>query len=119
MLRYVMHNVEASLMMASPKVMELYASLVPDPRVRTTFLERILGEYRLAVEIVEELFGAPANQRRARLALAIELRKDALNQLHRVQVRLLAAWRNKPDEETREALLLTVNAIGMGQKMTG
>ena len=37
----------------------------------------------------------------------------------REQVRRLAEWRRQPDEQTREALLLTVNAIGMGQKMTG
>jgi phosphoenolpyruvate carboxylase len=51
--------------------------------------------------------------------LAIDLRKHALWQLHREQVRLLAEWRNAPNEETLPALLLTVNAIGMGQKMTG
>ncbi len=118
-LRYLLHNVEASLMMAHPEIMTLYASLAPDAAVRGRFLDRILGEYRLAVEVVAELFGAPAERRRARLALAIELRKHALDQLHREQVRLLQAWRERGDEETRAALLLTVNAIGMGQKMTG
>jgi hypothetical protein len=34
-------------------------------------------------------------------------------------VRLLAEWRSSPQDETLPALLLTVNAIGMGQKMTG
>jgi len=119
MLRYLLHNVEASLMMASPELMKLYASLVPDESMRTAFLDRILREFRLAAEVVAELLGAPAHERRPRLALAIELRKDALNQLHQEQVRLLKKWRSQPDESTREALLLTVNAIGMGQKMTG
>ena len=53
------------------------------------------------------------------LPFAIELRKEALWQLHQDQVRLLAEWRGDPAEETLRALLLTVNAIGMGQKMTG
>jgi phosphoenolpyruvate carboxylase len=119
MLRYVLHNIEASLMMASPRMMKLYAALVPDAPLRTMFLDKILAEFQLTTDILAELLGAPASQRRRRLALAIELRKDALDQLHHDQVRLLAKWRAQPDDETREALLLTVNAIGMGQKMTG
>ena len=106
-------------MMASPEIMELYASLVPDDGLRATFMDAILREYRLTEETLEELFGAPARHRRRRLALAIDLRKEALWQLHREQVRLLQVFRREPSEETRKALLLTVNAIGMGQKMTG
>ena len=119
MLRYLLHNVEASLLMASPDVMRLYVSLLPDPNLRAKFMDLILREYRLAVERLADLFGAPAAQRRPRLAMAIELRKEALWQLHQDQVRLLAEWRREPSEETLRALLLTVNAIGMGQKMTG
>ncbi len=119
MLRYLLHNVEASLLMASPDIMKLYASLVPDAGLRAKFMDLILREYGLAVERLEDLFGAAAAQRRPRLAMAIELRKEALWQLHQDQVRLLKEWRREPNEETLRALLLTVNAIGMGQKMTG
>jgi len=119
MLRYLLHNVEASLMMASPDIMKFYASLVPDAGLRTKFMDLILREYELAVERLADLFGGSADQRRPRLAMAIELRKEALWQLHQDQVRLLAEWRREPAEETLRALLLTVNAIGMGQKMTG
>jgi phosphoenolpyruvate carboxylase len=119
MLRYLLHNVEASLLMASPDVMKLYASLVPDPNLRAKFMNLILREYGLAVERLADLFGGPPAQRRPRLAMAIELRKEALWQLHQDQVRLLAEWRRESGEETLRALLLTVNAIGMGQKMTG
>jgi phosphoenolpyruvate carboxylase len=119
MLSYLLHNVEASLMMASPEVMQLYASLVPDPHLRAKFMDLILREYGLAVAQLAEIFGAPAAKRRPRLALAIELRKEALWRLHCEQVRLLAEWRSSPQKETLPALLLSVNAIGMGQKMTG
>ena len=119
MLRYLLHNVEASLMMASADVMKLYALLVPDAGLRALFMDRILREFQLANDVLAELFGTPPAARRPRLALAIELRKHALSQLHQEQVRLLTQWRGQPDEATREALLLTVNAIGMGQKMTG
>jgi len=44
MLRYLLHNVEASLMMASPDVMRLYASLVPDAGLRAKFMDLILRE---------------------------------------------------------------------------
>ncbi len=119
MLTYLLHNVEASLMMASPEIMERYASLVPDAGLRSKFLDVILKEYNLAVERLADIFGAPANKRRPRLARAIELRKEALRSLHEDQVSLLAQWRREPGEETLRSLLLTVNAIGMGQKMTG
>src|SRR5579872_4854883 len=108
MLTYLLHNVEASLMMGSPEVMQLYASLVPDRDLRAKFMDLILQEYGLAVEQLAEIFGASAGKRRPRLALAIDLRKHALWQLHREQVRLLAEWRNAPNEETLPALLLTV-----------
>jgi phosphoenolpyruvate carboxylase len=119
MLRYLLHNVEASLLMASPEIMKLYASLVPDPHLRAKFMDLILREYELAVERLADLFGGSAARRRPRLAMAIELRREALWQLHQDQVRLLKEWRREPGEETLRALLLTVNAIGMGQKMTG
>jgi phosphoenolpyruvate carboxylase len=114
-LSYLLHNAEASLMMASPDLMRLYASLVEE---KTTLLETILEEYKLSKSVIEELLGDSA-VRRARLALAIQLRRGALDQLHHEQVRLLRSWRRDPKEETLTALLLTINAIGMGQKMTG
>jgi phosphoenolpyruvate carboxylase len=114
-LSYLLHNAEASLMMAEPGLMRLYASLAEDSG---PLLDTILAEYELSKSVIEELLGDSAI-RRARLALAIQLRKGALDQLHHAQVRLLRSWRKDPDEQTLTALLLTINAIGMGQKMTG
>ncbi len=116
---YLLHNVEASIMMAHAGIMQQYASLVGDGDLRRSLLEMILSEYRLTGRAIDELFGRRAEERRPRLALAIRLRERALMQLHTEQVRLLAAWRAQPDEVTLKALLLTVNAIAMGQKMTG
>jgi phosphoenolpyruvate carboxylase len=79
----------------------------------------ILQEHRLAEALINELFGGVPQERRPRLALAIKLRECALKPLHREQVRLLAAWRAEPSDQLLRALLLTVNAIAMGQKMTG
>lgn len=117
--RYLLHNVEASLMMSDATIMQWYASLVIDEALRRKFLDMILTEQRLAAEAIDALFGGRADERRPRLALAIRLRECALKPLHREQVRLLAQWRAEPREELLRALLLTVNAIAMGQKMTG
>ena len=117
-LSYLLHNAEASLMMAHPELMRLYASLVEDEAVRARLFETIFDEYKLSVSVIEELFGDFATHRK-RLAQAVQLRRSALDQLHHEQVRLLRVWRRKQKEETLTALLLTINAIGMGQKMTG
>ena len=118
-LSYLLHNVEASLMMADSGYMELYASLVSPSGLRRRILKMILDEYRLARQAIDDLFGRSFEERRPRLALAIDLRRKALRPLHEEQVRLLASSRARPSEEKLRALLLTVNAIAMGQKMTG
>jgi phosphoenolpyruvate carboxylase len=118
-LAYLLQNVGASLLMANTDIMRLYASLVEDASVRDTFLEAILAEYQLTRDRIDELFGDPGEGRRPRLMLAIALRRRALLRLHEEQVRLLRAWRTDPREDTLRELLLTVNAIAMGQKMTG
>jgi phosphoenolpyruvate carboxylase len=118
-LSYLLHNVEASLMMAHPDTMALYASLVPDEGLRRSTLDRIRDEFHLAQARLDDVFGGTAQERRPRLALAIRLRECALRKIHQEQVRLLAQWRRDPAEETLRALLLSVNAIAMGQKMTG
>ncbi len=118
-LSYLFHNVEASLLMAHTGIMELYASLVGDAELRRAVLAAILDEYRLADDVINDLFGGAAEDRRPRLALAIQLRARALRKLHEEQVRLLAAWRADPREDVLQALLLTINAIALGQKTTG
>lgn len=118
-LTYLLHNVEAGLMMADTAIMQRYASLVSNADLRRSLLETILAEHRLAGTLIGELFGGRPEDRRPRLALTIRLRERALRQLHEEQVRLLAAWRAEPNDEALEGLLLTINAIALGQKMTG
>ncbi len=116
---YLLQNVEASLLMADPEIMKLYASLVDDAALRDTMLARILEEYRLARDAIGDLFGRPPAERRPRRLRSLQIRSQGLVWLNREQVRLLSAWRAKPDEGTLTPLLLTVNAIAMGQKATG
>ncbi|MFD2183852.1 phosphoenolpyruvate carboxylase [Rhodoplanes azumiensis] len=121
---YVLHNVEASLLMANPAVMTLYASLVEDAQLRDTMMARILEEHERTRAAVAALFPAPPEERRPRFLRTIELRARGLTWLHHEQVRLLRRYRAASDEANRDeatldALLLTVNAIAMGQKTTG
>jgi phosphoenolpyruvate carboxylase len=116
---YLLQNVEASLLMADPEIMKLYASLVEDRAIRDAMIERILNEFQLARDGISALLGSSPADRRPRLLRTLERRAQGLAWLHREQVRLLRAWRAKPDEGALRPLLLAVNAIAMGQKTTG
>ncbi|MBE0656038.1 MAG: phosphoenolpyruvate carboxylase [Bryobacteraceae bacterium] len=116
---YILHNVEASLLMANREVMSMYAALAGDEDLRGRVMEAIETEYERARESVGALLGGTAEGRRPRLVKAIELRHNALMLIHDHQVSLLKHWRATGDDETLRDLLLTVNAISMGQKMTG
>ncbi len=116
---YILHNVEASLLMANREVMVMYAALAGDDELRVRVMQTIEQEYERAREAVGALLGGSAEDRRPRLVKAIELRHRALMRIHEHQVRLLKHWRANRDDETLRELLLTVNAISMGQKMTG
>jgi phosphoenolpyruvate carboxylase len=105
--------------MADPEIMKLYASLVEDPAIRDVMLERILNEFQLARDGISALLGSSPADRRPRLLRTLERRAQGLAWLHRERVRLLRAWRAKPDEGALRPLLLAVNAIAMGQKTTG
>ncbi|MFD2183853.1 phosphoenolpyruvate carboxylase [Rhodoplanes azumiensis] len=123
-LGYVLHNVEASLMMASPEIMALYASLVEDEALRERIMATIVAEHARTRDAVAALFGAPVEERRPRILRITRMRARGLDWLHREQVRLLRRYRAAPDPAapdaaTLDALLLTVNAIAMGQKTTG
>lgn len=116
---YLLQNVEASLLMADPAIMTLYASLVDDPAVRDGILVRIRNEFDLAKDSVSALLGSAPTERRPHLLKTLEMRAAGLAWLHRQQVRLLAAWRINPDDTSLAPLLLSVNAVAMGQKTTG
>ncbi|BBF92191.1 phosphoenolpyruvate carboxylase [Blastochloris tepida] len=116
---YVLRNVEASLLMADREIMTLYAGLVEDERLRADTLAHIFAEFERARVQVGALLGQPIGEGRPRLVRTRQTRTSGLAWLSGEQVRLLRAWRRTRDEDTLQALLLTVNAIAMGQKTTG
>jgi len=125
-LRYVLTNIESSLVSANPDLMTLYAGLVPDPMVREAFLGTILSEYTRTRELLEDLFQGTFADRRPRLAYTLDIREEPLRVLHHQQVNLLREWRAclaAGETESAEAMLpdmlVSINALASGLRTTG
>ncbi len=125
-LTYLLHNVEASIVTADPRVMADYAALCEDDTVRERVFGAITDEYRRTMALLDELFGGPLEQRRPRLMKTVALREGALKVLHAEQIRLLREWREAAaagntllGDRALNALLVSVNAIASGLKTTG
>jgi phosphoenolpyruvate carboxylase len=125
-LRYVLTNIESSLVSVNRSWIREYAALVTDAEVRERFLGRILKELELTQTLLDQVFQRPFAERRPRLAFTLGLREQPLDMLHRQQIDLLKAWRARVaagDAEGAEAmipdLLVSVNALASGLRTTG
>ncbi len=125
-LRYVLTNIESSLVSANESIMLDYASLVKDASIRTSFMDVVLAEFHRTREIMEEIFEGTFRDRRPRLAYTLDIREQALTELHRQQVSLLREWRQRTaDGKTADAeallpdLLISINALASGLRTTG
>lgn len=125
-LRYVLTNIESSLLSANPDLMQAYAALVPDATLRDRFMTIILAEYHRTRTLLEELFNGPFAKRRPRLAYTLAIREEPLGVLHAQQIALLKTWRDKVaagDTAASEAMLpdlmLSINALASGLRTTG
>ena len=92
-LRYVLTNIESSLVSANVALMQEYANLVPDPALRDRFMALILAEHTRTRTLLEELFNGPFAARRPRLAYTLAIREEPLRVLHVQQIALLKTWR--------------------------
>lgn len=125
-LRYVLTNIDESLASANEGIMADYASLVADEQLRGTFMTMILRELELTRSMMLELFKAPFEQRRPRMARTLHKREEPLRVLHGQQIALLREWRTRQangDQQGAEDLipdlLISVNAISSGLRTTG
>ena len=125
-LRYVLTNIESSLVSANPSLMQDYAALVPDEHLRTRFMDIILSEHTRTRLLLEELFNGPFATRRPRLAYTLAIREEPLRVLHGQQIALLKTWRAHVTAGATEAseallpdLLLSINALASGLRTTG
>ncbi len=121
-LRYVLTNIESSLVSANTTIMERYAALVQDAELRKRFMGMIRAEYTCTRAMMTDVFRGTFEERRPRLAFTLNIREEALVQLHRQQIALLKEWRALKGHEAEAMLpdlLLSINAIASGLRTTG
>jgi phosphoenolpyruvate carboxylase len=125
-LRYILTNIESSLVSANTDLMRAYAGLVKDATVRDRFLNTILSEYEATRSIIDEIFHGTFAERRPRLAYTLNIREEPLKVLHDQQIALLREWRTLTATGHTEAadamvtdLLISINAIASGLRTTG
>ena len=125
-LKYVLTNIESSLVSANADLMRAYAGLVPDETVRERFMGRILDEFDSTRVILEDLFQGTFAERRPRLAYTLDIREAPLRVLHLQQIALLREWRGviaSGDQTSADAMLpdmlISINAIASGLRTTG
>lgn len=125
-LRYVLANIESSIVSANADWMREYAGLVPDAAVRGQFLSLILAEYERTRDVLTDLFDGSFEARRPRMAFTLAIREQPLTMLHKQQLSLLRLWREKVasgDAEAAEAIipdiLVSINAVASGLRTTG
>ena len=124
--RYILTNVDTSLAATDEEIMELYAGMVEDPKIREEILGILLNELELTRKMMLDLLDSPISQRRVNHYLSTQLRAEALLPLHQEQVSLLKTWRRTRKEgDTQKAelllhdLLRSVNAIASAMGTTG
>jgi phosphoenolpyruvate carboxylase len=107
-------------------VMNEYAMLVEDVRLRDQFLSRISEEFERTSRMLERIYGGTLAERRPNIDASLSVRRQPLRVLHRQQVALLREWRGLHQRGDHDGaavllpgLLLTVNAIASGLGATG
>jgi len=125
-LRYVLTNIESSLVSANEEIIRGYCDLVPDVALRDRFMNVVIDEYHRTKSVLAEIFQGPFESRRPRLAYTLAIREEPLRVLHGQQISLLKMWRGKKEagdiagaEAMVPDLLLSINAIASGLRTTG
>jgi phosphoenolpyruvate carboxylase len=123
--RYVLTNIDTSLATTDVEIMKKYAELVTDKKVRETVLQILLAELEKTQRLMQELLGRPMHARRKNHFYSTALRAEALDILHKNQIKNLKLWRNpeltnstEKDKLLKE-LLISVNAIANAMGTTG
>ncbi|WP_020588107.1 phosphoenolpyruvate carboxylase [Desulfobacter curvatus] len=123
--RFVMTNLDSSLIATDVRIMEKYASLVEAVEIRDRIMEMIKNELDLTRKMLVDMLKRPINERRINHYYSTILRAEALNNLHDAQVELLQKWRKAKKAKSKEedqylfALLQCVNAIANALGATG
>jgi phosphoenolpyruvate carboxylase len=114
-------NVEMTLAKTDLRIARGYVDALTDPKLHPIF-DQICEEHARTLEQVQLLIGGSGLlSRHPLLQRTLATRDRYLEPLHHLQISLLQRRRTveKPDEELRRALLLTINGIAAGLRNTG
>ncbi len=123
--RYVLTNIDTSLASTDIEMMKMYAQLVEDKNVRESVLNLLLSELEKTQRLMQELLGRPMQERRKNHFYSTGLRAEALDILHKNQIKNLKLWRSpelvrsSKKEGLLKELLISVNAIANAMGTTG
>ena len=73
-LRYLLTNVETNLVSADLDLMNVYAGLVQDEKLRNRFQSMIVAEFKRTGEMIDAIFGSTFAERRPRMLRTLEMR---------------------------------------------
>ncbi|MEZ5104101.1 MAG: phosphoenolpyruvate carboxylase [Draconibacterium sp.] len=123
--RYVLTNIDTSLASTDEEMMKMYSQLVEDKNVRESVLQLLLTELNKTQKLMQELLGRSMKERRKNHFYSTGLRAEALDILHKNQVKNLKLWRNpeltnsEEKDKLLKELLISVNAIANAMGTTG
>ncbi len=124
-LKYRLIQIETNLLSADQEVMNAFANMVTNAEVRQELMELIAGDHQEGLNQIEALMKVPTKERRISKMEDLKLRRNALGNLHQMQIKYIKNWRalktSNPEEADQQLLklLLLVNAISGGLKSTG
>ncbi|MES3013681.1 MAG: phosphoenolpyruvate carboxylase [Pseudomonadota bacterium] len=118
--RLIVDEAEKSLLTVDLDIAREFAGLVGDAAVREPIFSAVEAEFRLASELLLQVSGdSQLAQRFPQYRRRLARRLKTMNQVSRQQVQLLRAWRADSQEDTRNALLLSINCAAAGLGATG
>jgi phosphoenolpyruvate carboxylase len=124
-LRYMLIHVETNLIISDTSIMQEYAALVNDSKIKDHFMRMILEDHAEGIKQIEAIFEEPLANRRINQLENLQKREKELKILHRLQIKYLKEWREIKNESPEKAdklltkLLSLINSISSGLKSTG
>lgn len=124
-LKFFLIQTETNLILANPKIMEMYAELITDNKIKNKFMKLILEDYNEGLKNIEYLLGNKIEKRRKGQFNNLKLREKELIILHKYHIKYIKKWRSIKNLNTKEAqkilmkLLFITNALSGGLKSTG
>lgn len=122
--RYILIQVETNLLNAEPEMMDAYAQLVKDEKIRSEITDLVKGEHRESLDQIADMFEEDREQRRHSQLASLKRRKNPLFALHRLQIKNLELWRKEKERNQENNVLVThlleiTTALASGLKNTG